>query len=57
MYPEKIFHFILEEHVKKFLPYSGEYEYRSEYRNTDKNKQWGEASNYLPPEIKNHREI
>ena len=51
MYPEKIFHSILEEHVEKFVPYSGECEYRVDYGNTDKNRPSGVASIYLPPEI------
>ena len=28
MYPDKIFHSIIEEHVKKFVLYGGECEYR-----------------------------
>ena len=40
MYPEKIIHCVLEEHVKKFIPYSGECENRLDYRHTDKDKPW-----------------
>ena len=57
MYPEKIFHSILEEPVKMFVPYSGECEYRLDYRNIDKNKPWGVATFYLDPLIRNHKEI
>ena len=57
MYPEKIIDSILEEHVKKFVPYSGECEYRLDDKNTDKNKPWGVASIYLSPESENHKAI
>ena len=36
MYPEKIIGSILNEHVKKFVPCSGECEYQLDYRSNDK---------------------
>ena len=57
MYPEKIFNYVLEKHVKKFVPYSGECEYRLDFRNIYKNKPWGVATIYLDPLIRNHKEI
>ena len=41
MYPEKIFHSIPEEHVRKFGPYSGERGYQLDFRFKDKGKLWG----------------
>ena len=57
MYPEKIFRSMIDEHVKKFVPYSGECEKKLDYRNIDKNQPCGVATIYLPPEIKNHKKI
>ena len=57
MYPEKIIDSILNEHVKKFVPYSGECEYQLDYRSKDKDKPLGVATIYLPPQIKNHKKI
>ena len=54
MYPEKIIHSILEEHVKIFVPYSGECEYRLDYRSKYKDKPWGVATIFLHPLVKNH---
>ena len=53
-YPEKIIHSILEEHVKKFVPYSGEFEYRLDYGSKDKDKPWGVATIFLDPLVKNY---
>ena len=55
MYPEKIVHCILEEHVRKLLPYNGECEYQLEYRSKDKDRPWGVATIYHPPLTKNHK--
>ena len=52
LYPEKILHSILEEHVKKFVPSSGECEYQLDYRSKDKDKPWGVATFYHPPSNK-----
>ena len=41
---KKIIHSNLEEHFKKFIPYSGECEYQVHYRIIDRNKPWGVAS-------------
>ena len=54
MYPEKIIHSILEEHVKKFVPYSGKCEYQLEYRSKDEDKPWVVATICHPSFIKNH---
>ena len=55
MYPEKIIHSILEELVKNFVPYSGECEYRLDYRSKDKDKPSGVATVCLDPLVKNHK--
>ena len=55
MYPGKKFHSILEEHLKKFLPYSGECEYQLDFRSEDKDKPWGVATIYRPIFIRNHK--
>ena len=52
MYPEKIIHSMIDEHVKKFVPYSGEYQL--DYRSKDKDKPWGVVTIYHPCIIKNH---
>ena len=57
MYPEKRFHSILEEHVKKFVPYSGKCEDRLHYRSKDKDKPWGVATIFLDPLVKNLKKI
>ena len=49
MYPEKIIHFMIHQHVKKVVPYSGECEYHLDYRSKDKDKPWGVATIYHPP--------
>ena len=55
MYPEKIIRSMIDEHVKKFVPYSGECEYKLDYRNIDKNQPCGVATIYLPPENTNNK--
>ena len=45
---------MIEEHVKLFVPCSGECEYQLDYRSKDKDKPWGVATIYHPPLIKNH---
>ena len=57
MYPEKIILSILDEHVKKFAPYSGDCEYQLDYRSKDKDKARGVATIYHPLLIKNHKKI
>ena len=32
MYPEKIIHSMIDEHLKEIIPYSGEGEYQSDFR-------------------------
>ena len=54
MYPEKIIHSIPDEHVKKFVPSTGECDYQLDYRSKDKDKPWGIATIYHPPLNKNH---
>ena len=51
---QKKIHSILEEHVKKFVPCSGECEYQLDYRSKDRDKTWGVATFYHPRLIKNH---
>ena len=36
MYPEKIIHSMIEKHVKKFVPYSGDCGYQLDYRSKGK---------------------
>ena len=55
MCPEKIFHSMRDEHVKKIVPYRSEYEYQSDYMSKGKHKPWGVATINLPPLIKNHK--
>ena len=57
MYPEKIFHSMIDEHGKKFVPLSGECYYQLNFRNKDKDKPWGVATIYHPPLNKNHNKI
>ena len=57
MHPEKLIISIINEHVKKIVPYSGECEYQLDYRSKDKDKPLGVATVYLPPQIKNHKKI
>ena len=57
LYPEKKVHSILEKLVKKFVPYSGECEYRLDYRCKNKDQPWGVATIYHPPLFKNHKKI
>ena len=54
MYPEKIFHSILEEHVKKFVPNKVECEYQLDYKSKNKDKPWVVATFCHPPSIKFH---
>ena len=53
MYPEKIIHSMINDHVKKFVPYTGECEYQLDYRSKNKDKPLGVATIYHPPLIKN----
>ena len=44
---------MIDEQVKKFVPYSGECECQLNYRSEDKDKPWGVATIYHPLLIKN----
>ena len=55
MYPEKIILSMIDEHVKKFVPCSGECQYQLIYRSKDKDKMWGVATIYHQTLIKNHK--
>ena len=57
MYPEELIHSMIDEHVKKFVPYSGECEYQLDQRSKDKDKPWGVATIYHPPLNKNRKKI
>ena len=57
MYPERIIHSMIDEHVKKFVPYSDECEYQSVYRSKDEYKPWGVATISHPPLKRNHNKI
>ena len=52
---KKISRSMIDEHVKKPVPYSGECEYELDYRSKVKNKQRGAATIYHPPLNKNHK--
>ena len=54
---KKINHSVIDVHVKKFVPYSGECEYQLDYRSKDKVKPWGVATFYHPLLIKNHKKM
>ena len=54
MYPEKKIHSMIDEHVKKIVPYSGECECQLDYRFKDKDKPLGVATLYRPLLNKNH---
>ena len=47
-------HSLVDERVKKFVPYTGECEYHMDYRSKDKDKPWGVDTKYQTPLIKNH---
>ena len=49
MYPEKEIHSLIDEHVKKFVPYSGECEYQIDYTFKNRDKPRGVAAVYDPP--------
>ena len=57
MYPEKKIHSMIDEHVKKLIPYSGECEYQLDFRKKDRDKPWGVATTYHPPLIENHNKV
>ena len=48
MYHEKKTHSMIDENVKKSVPFSGECEYQSDHRTEDKDKPWGVATIYHP---------
>ena len=48
---------LVDGHVKKFVAYGGECEYQIDYRSKDKSREWGVATLYGPPLIKNHKKI
>ena len=48
---------MIDDHVKKFVAYSGECEYQLDYRSKDKDKPWGVATIYHPPLIRNHKKL
>ena len=53
-YPQTKIHSMVEEHVRKSVPYSGGGEYRLDYRSKDNEKPWGVATIYHPPLFQNH---
>ena len=53
MYPEELIQFFLEEHVRKFVPYTGETQYDLEYNCKDKSV--GTTTIFLDPLVKNHK--
>ena len=57
MYPEKLIISIINEHVKNFVPYTGECEYQLDYRSKDKYKPWGVATIYHPPLNMDHKKL
>ena len=52
--PQKIITSILKEHVKIFVPFSGEGEHQFDFRSKDKDIPWGIATTYHPPQVRNH---
>ena len=50
---KKTIHSMTDEHVKKFVAYSGGIENQLDYRSKDKDKVWGVAIVYHPLLIKN----
>ena len=48
---------MIDEHGKKFVPYSGLCEYQMNCRSKDKDKPWGVATIYHPPLKKYHNKI
>ena len=54
MYHEKTIHSMIDEHVKRLSPCSGECEYQLDYRSKEKDKPWGVATIYHPPLNINH---
>ena len=46
---------MVEEHIKKLVPYSGECEYHLDYKSKDKDKPCGLATIYHPLLIENHK--
>ena len=54
LYPEKIILSMIEEYVKKVVPFSRECEYQFDFRNKDKEKAWVVATIYHPSLNKSH---
>ena len=54
LYPEEKILSMVEDYVKKFVPFSGECEYQFDFRNKDKEKAWVVATIYHPSLNKNH---
>ena len=57
MYPEKLNHSMIGEHVTQIVPYSCECEYQLRYRSEDRDIQWVVAPIYRPPSFKNQKKI
>ena len=58
MYPKKIIRKILLKHQEKFVRYVAECEYEIAFRNEKDIKIWeNNFTIYLPPQVKNHRQI
>ena len=57
MYPGNLIQSMIDDHVKKFAPYSGECEYQLDYRSKDKDKPWGVATIHHPPFIKDNKNL
>ena len=55
MHPKKIIATLLYKHIKMFVPYTSECEYRLDYRCKD--KPWGVATIYLDPLTKPNKKI
>ena len=45
---------MIDEHVTKFVPYTGECEYHLHYRSKDKDKPWGVDTKFNPLLIEKH---
>ena len=57
MYPQKVFHSILDEHSKIFVRYTAECEYQLDFRSKDKDKPLGVATINSPTQVRNRNKI
>ena len=48
---------MIVDHIRKFVPYSGECDDQLDFRSKDKDKPWGVATVYHPPLIRNHKKL